>query len=149
VVLGLLAVLWLWVGWAFHVQRYATINWAAAWLGVAFMLQASLLGLAALVVRTPSLQGARPGRHVPRAWLGWSVAAVVVLGYPLAGLLVGRPLAQAELFGITPDPTALATLGLLWALPPALARGWRWLLSVVPLLSLAIGAATLWTMRAV
>lgn len=29
VVTTILAVCWLWVAWAFHIERYATINWAA------------------------------------------------------------------------------------------------------------------------
>jgi hypothetical protein len=32
--------------------------------------------------------------------------------HPLTAMLVGRPIAAAEVFGITPDPTAMATLGL-------------------------------------
>ena len=32
-VAAILAGCWLWVGWAFHIQRYATINWVAPWFG--------------------------------------------------------------------------------------------------------------------
>jgi len=28
---AMLAACWLWVAWAFHLQRYAAINWAASW----------------------------------------------------------------------------------------------------------------------
>jgi len=62
--------------------------------------------------------------------------------YPLIAPALGRPWVQSETFGITPDPTAIATLGIL-----LLARGrFRWELSVVPLIWCALSAATLWAM---
>jgi hypothetical protein len=67
-----------------------------------------------------------------------------VLLYPLAGLLAGRPWTQLEVFGITPEPTALATLGLLLASAQPPSRPVRWVLAVIPTLSLMLGAATLW-----
>src|SRR6187402_1638303 len=39
----LLATYWLWVAWAFHWQRYATINWAAGYFAVGFAIEALLL----------------------------------------------------------------------------------------------------------
>jgi hypothetical protein len=76
--------------------------------------------------------------------LGWVLAVAGVLLYPLAGLLAGHPLTQVEVFGITPEPTALATLGLLLvsARPPS--RRARCVLAIIPTLSLLAGAATLW-----
>ena len=40
---GVLAVWWLWVAIAFHLQRYATINWAARYFAALFVIQALLL----------------------------------------------------------------------------------------------------------
>ncbi len=40
---ALLALPWLWVGWAFLWQRYAPINWAAAVMAMLFVLEAALL----------------------------------------------------------------------------------------------------------
>lgn len=130
-----LAAAWLWVGWAFHWQRYATINWAAVWLAAAFWLQALLL-LAFAALR-PS--GQRPRLTPGLQRTGWVMAIAGLLLYPLAGVVAGRPWSQAEVFGIMPEPTALATLGLLLAgRQPAVA----WL-SVIPVLSLLVGMATL------
>ena len=42
-VAGALAVIWLWVGWSFHHQAYAQINWAAEYAAIAFAIQAVLL----------------------------------------------------------------------------------------------------------
>ena len=40
---AMLAACWLWVAWAFHWQRYATINWAASYFAVGFAIEALLL----------------------------------------------------------------------------------------------------------
>ena len=139
---ALLATAWLWVGWAFHWQRYATINWAAQYFAVAFAVQAVLLlGLWILRHREdPPASGAAAQRA------GWLLAVAAVLLYPLAGLLAGRPWSQAEVFGIAPEPTALATLGLLLAGRRLPARATCWALAIIPALSLLLGAATLWTL---
>ena len=39
--------------------------------------------------------------------------AKLLIVQPLVGLLAGRSLLQAEYFGVAPDPTATATLGVL------------------------------------
>ena len=48
-------------------------------------------------------------------WAGLALAATGIAAYPLLPPLFGRPWSAAELFGIAPDPTAIATLGLLLA----------------------------------
>ncbi|MGH6637576.1 MAG: DUF6064 family protein [Polaromonas sp.] len=142
VLAALLAAAWLWVGWAFHWQRYATINWAAQYFAVAFAVQAVLLVGLGLLHRDAHA----PAAGVALQGLGWLLAVTGVVFYPLAGLLAGRPWIQAEVFGIAPEPTALASLGLLLAsgYPPSHAR--RCLLAIIPTLALLEGAATLWLM---
>jgi len=120
----LLAFAWAWMAWAFLWERYAQINFAAAWLAAICGLQAALLAGAAFT---------GPRGHV--TGVGTVLAALAVLAYPGVGLAFGRPIAQAEVFALMPDPTALATLGLCWR------RGNRWL-CVVPALSLIAGLAT-------
>ena len=73
-----------------------------------------------------------------------ALAALAILAYPLLAPLQGRPWGAAEIVGLAPDPTAIATLGLL-----ILARGplVGWLL-VVPALWCLLAAATLGTMGA-
>lgn len=133
---GLLAVAWLWVAWGYFHLRYATIHWAGEAIAAGFALQGLGLLLAALGVGSvPPLEHARFPRWAGRALLGLAVG-----GYPLLAPLLGRPWAQAEWFGVAPDPTAIATLGAVIALP---LRPW---LLPVPLLWLAYSAATLWTM---
>lgn len=133
---ALLALAWLWVGWAFHWQRYATINWSAAYLALAFVLQALLLAISGLVAPAGH---ALPGTSMLRN-LGWMLALGGLLLYPLMAWAGGRPWTQAEVFGVMPEPTALVTLGFLLASGHPHAR---WL-CIVPVLALLIGAATLW-----
>jgi hypothetical protein len=55
--------------------------------------------------------------------------------------MLGRPWTQADVFGIAPDPTAIATLGIL-----ILNERIAWWLLPIPLAWCVISAATLWTM---
>ena len=72
------------------------------------------------------------------------LVAITVVGYPFLAPLTGRAWTTAEVFGVAPDPTAIATVAVL-----ALVRGRiRWLLLVVPLLWCAATALTLWAMKA-
>lgn len=142
VLMALLAAAWLWVGWAFHWQRYATINWAAPYFAVAFAVQAVLLVALGVLLRDAHA----PTAGVTAQRLGWLLAVTGVVLYPLAGLLAGHPLSQAEVFGMAPEPTALASLGLLLASGHPPSRVLRCLLAIIPTLSLLMGAATLWSM---
>jgi hypothetical protein len=77
---------------------------------------------------------------VGAAGLFFLLYALIV--HPLIGPLMGRPWLQAEVFGVAPDPTVIATLGVLVA-----ARRPHWGLLVVPVLWCAVSGATLWTMQ--
>lgn len=130
-----LALAWLWVAWGWQWQRYATINWGARSLAAASALQAILLLAAAL--REPVARAG--GGHPPTGIL---LALAATIAYPLATAAAGASWARAELAGLLPEPTALATLGLIVAVKPR-QRAW---LGVVPLLTLMLGAATAWLM---
>jgi len=138
-VAGVLAALWLWVGGAFHWQRYATINWAAEYFAAAFALQAVLLFGVAVTGRDGD---AAPGSSRARV-VGLALAAGGVVLYPLIALAAGRPWSRAEVFGVMPEPTALATFGLLLA-AGLRHRGW---LAIIPTLSMLVGLATWWMLR--
>jgi hypothetical protein len=135
----LLAACWLWVAWAFHAQRYAAINAAAPYFAIGFAVQALLL-LWIGAVRGAMALAPMHGR-VQHAAFG--VMLFAMLGYPLVTVASGRGWRQLELFGVAPDPTALATLALL----VAAARMPSPLLPI-PLLWCAVSGATLWTMHA-
>ena len=138
IALGLSAA-WLWVGWAFLWERYATINWPAQYVALAFAAQAALLLAAGVVCRPAS----RPPGATKRGF--GELLAVAGLVYPLVGLAAGRPWVQAEVFGMAPEPTALFTLGLLLLGGQPASRAGRVLLFPIPLLCLLLGTATAWT----
>jgi hypothetical protein len=134
---AILAGCWLWVGWAYHWQRYATINWAATYFAVGFALEALLLTWVG-VIRRGFAFPAHP-HATNRIGLGMFVFALAV--QPLIGLIAGRDWKQLELFGIAPDPTAAATLGILLA-----AGRVHFGLLIIHLLWCTIAGATLLTM---
>jgi hypothetical protein len=134
---AILAGCWLWVGWAYHLQRYSTINWIAPYFAAGFAIQALLLSWTGVMRGRLSVRF--DARTIGRA--GLCIFLFALLVQPLIGPLVGRDWMQAETFGGTPDPTAVATLGLLLA-----AGRVAWPLLIVPLLWCAISGATLWAM---
>lgn len=136
VVAAILAAAWLFAAWAYHWERYATINTAAPSYAIGFALQGLLLAWFGMM-----RDGLRPAfRPDPAGTLGFVLIAVASL-YPFLAPLLGRPWMQAEIFGLAPDPTAIATIGVLLRAK----GGAAWLLPL-PLLWCAISAATLWTM---
>jgi len=135
---AVLGLSWLWVAWAYHYTRYASINWAATYFAGAFALEALLLmGV-----------GIANGLHL-RSKDGWisrvgiGLVVFALLAHPLIGPLVGRSWSQVEIFAIAPDPTVVATLGVV-----VLASGWStWLLFPIPILWCLVSGATAWTMQ--
>ena len=136
----LLAVCWAWVAWGYFAARYATINWAATYFAWAFVLEALLLIQSGTVSGRLSFAEARRSLWTT---VGVTLFAFALLLQPLIGPLAGREWAGLELFGVAPDPTVLATLGVLLA-----AERLRWELLVIPLLWCVVTGATLWAMSA-
>ncbi len=135
---ALLAAAWGLVAWGYFFERYAQINLAAPVFGWGFVAQAALFAGSAALGR---LTFDAPRSLPANAGLILFIYALVL--QPLTGALLGYPVAGLELFGIAPDPTALATLGLLLA-----ADRIRWELFVIPVLWCAITGITLSTMNA-
>lgn len=131
-----LAAAWAFTGWAFVWTRYATINWAAEYLAPLFAIEALLLLLAA------SFGGLHGGRRADIAALaGWLLVAIAAV-QPLLAPWTGRGWPAAEVFALAPDPTAIATLGLLLVVRGPMA----WVLVPIPLVWCALSALTVWTM---
>jgi hypothetical protein len=140
----LLGAAWLWVAWAFHWQRFAVINWAATGFAVAFAIEGLLLlawaqfGAAGHITAT---QGCS-------RWVGLALLFFAVALQPAIGILLGRPLSQAEVFGLAPDPTAMATLATLLLSTSRKSPRVVWLLWPLPLLWCAYAGMTLASMHA-
>lgn len=109
-----LAIIWLFVAWSFLWKRYATINWTASYLAPFFVLQAGLLiGLGVLGNRLNFTKK----RGVPK-YLGLLLFGYALVLHPFMAIWEGRSPAAMEVFGIMPDPLAIATLGLLLTTVP-------------------------------
>lgn len=132
---AILALAWVLCGLLF-MQRYATINWLAEDLVPLFLVQAALLALLGVY-----LNAFRP-TMAPNL-VGLALCAYGVFLHPFVALADGRPLAGAELFALTPDPTAIVTLGVLTTLRGNLSVR---LLAVIPLFWCLASWATLATL---
>jgi len=134
-VAGIVGLLWAWVAWAFVWRRYATINWAASYLVGLFAVEVALLVWAGVMRGDLRFRWRADAAGI----IGSALFLLCLVGYPLFAPLVGRGWAQAEIFGIAPDPTVAATLGLLLLVEGA--PGWG--LLVAPVLWCLVSGATL------
>ncbi|MCC5833494.1 MAG: hypothetical protein JJU20_02065 [Opitutales bacterium] len=134
---ALLAAAWVWVGTAFLIQRYAQLTWVADYWGWAFCAQAIVLCAFAF----GSKSDFRFRKPFPISdCLGLAIALYGLVAYPLLTAFAGSGWAQSESFGIHPDPTAIATLGILILF----SRGWQlWIQSLIPLSWCVFSALTL------
>lgn len=138
VITAMLAACWLWVAWAFHWQRYSTINWAASHFAAGFAIEALLLiwiGIVRGRLTFDSFESVR-------ARIGVAIFIFALMVQPLIGLLLGGEWFQLEVFGVAPDPTVVATLGLLLA-----TNRIAWIALPIPLLWCLLGGAMLWVME--
>lgn len=129
---------WLWVAWSFLWRRYAGINLLAEYAAIAFALEGAAFLVLALRKRGVAIE-------LPSGGMTYPALAVIVLPlvfYPLIAPLTGSPIAAAEFFLMTPDPTALGTLAIL----AFSGTRPRWLLMIAPTLWCALSAAMLWTL---
>jgi hypothetical protein len=140
-VLTILAIMWLWIGFAYHLKFFAPINPAAKGFAAIFIVQAILL-LASSIDRD-SLQ--LEVRRDLRSFLGLAAIFYALFVYELLGYLSGHGLMRGPLFGVAPCPTTIFTVGVL-----LLARGkpviW---LAIIPVIWSIVGvsAAVLFDVR--
>ena len=128
---------WLWIAWGYHVSHFSSVNWAATYYAAGFALEGLLLILAGGLGKATPVS-------LDTNWVSRVGAGLIGFGLilqPLLAPLTGRPWTQVELFALAPDPTVIATLGLL-----LLVGRIRWLLLPIPILWCLISSATLWTM---
>ena len=140
-VLSILAIMWLWNGLAYHLIFFSSINPAAKGFAAIFIVQATLL--MASSINRGSLQ--LEVRRDLRSFLGLTVIFYALFVYELLGYLAGHGLMKGPLFGVTPCPTTIFTVGVL-----LLARGKAvvWL-AIIPVIWSIVGlsAAVLFDVR--
>jgi Family of unknown function (DUF6064) len=105
---------WAWVAWSFLWLRYATINWAIAYVAPAFVLEAVLLVLAKGTVDRPLFT---IDRSVP-AGIGMALYLYALVLHPLVPLIEGRSFRSAEVFAIAPrrEAVLLGVIPAAWCL---------------------------------
>lgn len=130
---AILAAFWLWSGIAYHMLYFATINWAAWGFGALFALQGIF------ILWSGTLRGRLEFRFTERAsdWVGLGLAVFALALQPTFGWVMGRDWPELAMFGVTPCPTTLFTLGLLLLCQPRVPLG----LLMIPLLWSLIGGS--------
>ncbi|MBS9403258.1 MFS transporter permease [Halomonas sp. TRM85114] len=141
-VMVLLGLAWVFVAWTFLWQRYAPVNLMIPYVAPLFVLQTLLLlGLGTL----KSKLNLPAHWSVPRS-LGSTLFVYALAVHPwVTAFPTSRGLWGAEVIGLTPDPLAIATLGIAAMANPA---SKAWLLMVVPALWCLISGLTLLALQA-
>lgn len=102
-----LTLMWVWAGVAYHGLFFSTINTAAFFFAALFVLQALLL-MYFTIRRRFEFTGAN---GISR-WIGWALIVYALLIYPLVGILSGHRYPEMPMFGTTPCPVTIFTVGL-------------------------------------
>ncbi|RUV85678.1 hypothetical protein EOA75_27170 [Mesorhizobium sp. M1A.F.Ca.IN.022.07.1.1] len=131
---AVLAVMWLWTGAAYHWLHFAEINPAAYIFAALFVVQTAVLGYA----------GVGKGQLSFRLYsgtaasVGISLIAYAAVLYPVLGIWTGHAYPEMPVFGVTPCPVTIVTLGFfLLAKPPVS----PWLFAIPLIWSLIGGSA--------
>jgi hypothetical protein len=125
----------------FFWMHYAAINWVAKYF-VAVFVGEGLLVLWLGTVRGRLTFAAERG---VAGVIGIALYVYALALHPLIALVAGRPVQAAEVAGFAPDPTAIATLGLVSLAPH---RAGTLPLIILPIIWCLASALTLWTMDA-
>ncbi|MES1148171.1 MAG: DUF6064 family protein [Bradyrhizobium guangdongense] len=104
---GILALMWLWTGIAYHGAWFSEINKAAYLFAALFVAQGCFLAHAG-VVRGQLHFGL--GADLATA-VGAAFIAYATIAYPLIGVAVGHAFPEMPMFGVTPCPITIFTFG--------------------------------------
>lgn len=115
IVAGVLALMWLWTGVAFHLLFFRVINPAAWGFGAGFVVQGVLLLVYGVFRNDMRFQARFNGYGI----VGGLFILYAMLLYPLLGTQLGHSYPMSPMFGVAPCPVTIFTFGLLlWAEPP-------------------------------
>jgi hypothetical protein len=138
-VAAVLAGFWLWTGAVYHLMYFATINFAAPVFGIVFIVQGLLFAWTGVVRGQLDFRF----RGDPAGWIGLGFALFAMAIYPLLGLLAGHVWPRAPMFGVTPAPTAIFTIGLVLLT----ARRVPLSLMAIPVLWSLVGGTASWLLK--
>jgi hypothetical protein len=103
---GILGLSWIWAGIIYHIGFFASINKAANFFGILFILQGVLLiwssfsGKWSEILIKPQLRG----------YIGEILVVFGLIIYPVIGLILGTPIKHTISFGL-PCPLTITTWG--------------------------------------
>ncbi len=130
--------MWMWTGQAFLHGELATLNWAAEWIGFAFIAKG--LWLVGWAFATSDLDIVVAGDK--RASTGLLFLLMATVLHPGMIFAVGAPLPFGHYVGVFPMPTVLATLAVFCLIRPLPPRS----LLVIPLAWSIYDGLTAWTL---
>jgi hypothetical protein len=132
-----LALMWVWAGVAYHGLFFSTINTAAFFFAALFVLQALLL-----MYFTIRRRFEFTGANGISLWIGWALIVYALLIYPLAGILSGHRYPETPMFGTTPCPVTIFTVGLFVLAQPRVPSA----LLVIPFLWSLLGGSAVFVL---
>ncbi|MBK7030107.1 MAG: hypothetical protein IPH45_13265 [Bacteroidales bacterium] len=103
---SILGFVWIWAGIIYHIGFFASINKAANFFGIVFILQG-------LLIIWSSFSGKWTGISLKPTLSGYIGEILVIFGlliYPIIGLILGTPFKHTISFGL-PCPSTIATFG--------------------------------------
>lgn len=136
---AILGAAWISVASVFFLGRYETINWLGAYIAPVAGLEGGVLILLSLTGRAGLVD---PRKNRLAFSIGLAVLVCGIFLYPLFETAFGLSLEGTQVFGLTPDPTAVATLGGVALMSGKL----RFLAAVIPAAWCVFTALTLWTL---
>lgn len=130
---GILALMWIWTGVAYHWLAFTQINAAAYMFGALFVVQGFYFGYIG-IVRDGLAFGFRSN---PASWTGLAFVIYAALLYPVVGAAFGHKYPEMPMFGVTPCPVTIFTFGMLLMTTRAFTRG----LLIIPVVWSLVGGS--------
>jgi hypothetical protein len=105
---SLLAFLWFWIGIVYHIIFFSTINKAAYFFGILFIIQGLLFAIYGIFKGNITFES----RNSIYNYIGVIFILYALIIYPILGHLLGHQYPNSPTFGL-PCPTTIFTFGLL------------------------------------
>lgn len=111
IIFTILAIFWLWIGVAYHIVFFSSVNPAAYIFGTFFILQSMVFLLVGVLSSRVTF---RFSLTIPSV-VGAIFIAYAILVYPILNYIFGHAYPHMPVFGVTPCPATIFTFGiLLW-----------------------------------
>ena len=109
IISGILSLLWIWNGAAYHIGFFSKINKSAYLFGSLFIIQGLLFFWFGVIKKGLNFRT----KMEPASVIGWIFIAYSMGVYPVLNYLFGHVYPQMPMFGLAPCPTVIFTYGLL------------------------------------